>query len=130
MATRSRIAIETQSGSFLSAYHYWDGYPTGLGANLVKNWTDYDKVYEAIELGDASTWGSDKESNFYYGRDRNESDTEPMTSENIMDLLERGFKAHEDYLYILSTDGEWRYYWYHDLEACLSLNDELTEAVE
>ena len=59
MATRARIGIERTDGSILTSYCHYDGYPGGLGYNLVTNWTNYDKVLEAIELGDASTWGSE-----------------------------------------------------------------------
>ena len=34
MATRSRIGIELQDGSILSAYHHYDGYPDFLGVAL------------------------------------------------------------------------------------------------
>ena len=34
MATRSRIGIELNDGSILSAYHHWDGYPQWLGRIL------------------------------------------------------------------------------------------------
>ena len=56
MATRARIALELKDGSFISSYQHWDGYPGGLGFNLIENWDNYDKVKEAIELGDASSW--------------------------------------------------------------------------
>ena len=56
MATRARIALELKDGSFISSYQHWDGYPGGLGYNLLDNWNNYDKVKEAIELGDASKW--------------------------------------------------------------------------
>ena len=57
MATRARIALELKDGSYISSYQHWDGYPGGLGFNLIENWDNYDKVKEAIELGDASKWG-------------------------------------------------------------------------
>ena len=44
MATRARIALELKDGSFISSYQHWDGYPGGLGYNLIENWDNYDKV--------------------------------------------------------------------------------------
>ena len=44
MATRARIAIELTDGSILSSYHHWDGYPAGLGFNLISHWDDADTL--------------------------------------------------------------------------------------
>mgnify|MGYP000072853475 CR=1 FL=1 len=57
MATRARIAIQ-QGKQIIGAYQHWDGYPGGLGYNLVDNWYTADKVTKAIKLGDSSKWGS------------------------------------------------------------------------
>ena len=57
MATRSRIGIELKDGKILTSYCHYDGGLASLGYNLVSNWMDYDKVLEAIQLGDASSWG-------------------------------------------------------------------------
>ena len=54
MATRARIGIENADGSITTSYHHWDGYPAGLGFNLVNNWADEDLLGAAIALGDAS----------------------------------------------------------------------------
>jgi hypothetical protein len=56
MATRARIGVELKDGKILTSYVHYDGYLAGLGYNLVSNWMNYDKVLEAIQLGDASTW--------------------------------------------------------------------------
>ena len=54
MATRARIGIENADGSITTSYHHWDGYPAGLGFNLVNNWNTAEKIAPAIALGDAS----------------------------------------------------------------------------
>ena len=116
MATRARIALELKDGSFISSYQHWDGYPGGLGYTLIEHWTDYDKVKEAIELGDASKWAytvgskidfDDRKAkdydiqNVYYGRDRGEKDVGHHKHMNGVVLLDEAFNSGEEYLYIL-----------------------------
>ena len=116
MATRARIALELKDGSFISSYQHWDGYPGGLGYILIDHWTDYDKVKEAIELGDASKWAytvgskidfDDRKAkdydiqNVYYGRDRGEKDVGYHKHLNGVCLLDEAFKCGEEYLYVL-----------------------------
>jgi len=123
MATRARIALELDNGSFISSYQHWDGYPGGLGYNLIDNWTDYAKVKAGIEQGDASKWGyivgekidfDDRSNpmhdvqNCYYGRDRGEHNVGPKTHATITDLLENGFNAGEEFLYI-AREGKKNY---------------------
>ena len=116
MATRARIALELKDGSYISSYQHWDGYPGGLGYILIDHWTDYDKVKEAIELGDASKWAytvgskidfDDRKAkdydiqNVYYGRDRGEKDVGYHKHLNGVCLLDEAFKCGEEYLYVL-----------------------------
>ena len=120
MATRARIAFETQVGEIVSAYHHWDGYPAGLGYNLIKNYAgDRDKFMEAVMLGDASHWGktpypSTSEHSFdnaeddvsvYYGRDRGEKNTAPVTFTDMADFEANWNMAGEEYAYVLRLDG-------------------------
>ena len=94
MATRARIGIQNEDGTITASYQHWDGYPGGLGYNLVDYWTDANKVREAIALGNASKWGfiigtkvdfDDRNDplhevqNVYYMRDRGEKDQGPTT---------------------------------------------------
>ena len=128
MATRARIALELKDGSFISSYQHWDGYPGGLGFNLIENWDNYDKVKEAIELGDASKWGvivgekidfDDRENpmqdvqNVYYGRDRGEKNTEYRKHLNGVCLLDEAFNCGEEFLYIFkeTKDGVWEWFY-------------------
>ena len=128
MATRARIALELKDGSFISSYQHWDGYPGGLGYNLIENWDNYDKVKEAIELGDASKWGAivgekidfdDRENpmqdvqNVYYGRDRGEKDVGYHKHLNGVCLLDEAFDCSEEFLYIFkeTKDGVWEWFY-------------------
>ena len=120
MATRARIAFETKVGEIVSAYHHWDGYPAGLGYNLVKNYIgDRDKFMEAVMLGDASHWGSkiypstslhsfdnaEDDVSVYYGRDRGEENTAPVTFTDMADFAANWNIAGEEYAYVLRLDG-------------------------
>ena len=104
MATRARVAIQ-QKNQIIGSYQHWDGYPSGLGYNLVDNWYRADKVIKAIKLGDASKWGQfigekidfdNREAdsydyqNVYYGRDRGEKDCGYKIYKDEDDYLKKG----------------------------------------
>ena len=121
MATRARIALQLNEDKIIGSYHHWDGYPGGLGYNLIDNWYKADKVEKAIMLGDASKWGQfigekidfdDREAdsydyqNVYYGRDRGEKDCNHKVYTSEQAYLENGFKSGEDYIYLGKLTGE------------------------
>jgi hypothetical protein len=120
MATRARIGIENADGSITTSYHHWDGYPAGLGFNLISHWDDADKLREAISLGDASNWGKriapkgehsfnapEEGVNVYYGRDRGEDNVGPVSFDNYDDFADNWNMAGEEYAYVLRRDGTW-----------------------
>ena len=121
MATRARIGLELKDGSFISSYQHWDGYPGGLGYTLIDHWNDYDKIEEAIQLGDASSWRymvgqqidfDDRNNplhdvqNCYYGRDRGEKDVGPKKHLNGVCLLDEAFNSGEEFLYVFRLNGK------------------------
>jgi hypothetical protein len=134
MATRARIGLELDDGSFISSYQHWDGYPGGLGYMLIDHWSDYKKVKEAIELGDASVWrytigeslidqdtdipgriDSDYQ-NVYYMRDKGEKDANHKRHLNGVCLIDEAWKSGEDYLYVYKDIGkgtEVKYEWFY-----------------
>ena len=120
MATRARVAIQ-QKNQIIGSYQHWDGYPGGLGYNLVDNWYKADKVTKAIKLGDASKWGhfigekidfdnrqadSYDYQNVYYGRDRGEKDCGYKIYKDEQDYLMNGFKSGEEYIYLAKDVGQ------------------------
>jgi len=128
MATRARIALELKDGSYISSYQHWDGYPGGLGYTLIDHWNDYDKIEEAIRLGDASSWRymvgqkidfDDRNDplhdvqNCYYGRDRGEKNTENKKHLNGICLLDEAFNCGEEYLYVYKDTGNGKYDWFY-----------------
>ena len=121
MATRARVAIQLKEDKIIGSYQHWDGYPGGLGYNLIDNWYKADKVEKAIMLGDASKWGQfigekidfdDREAdsydyqNVYYGRDRGEKECNHKVYTSEQAYLENGFKSGEDYIYLGKLTGE------------------------
>ena len=134
MATRARIGIQLPNGQIKASYQHWDGYPGGLGYNLIDNWTNLEKVLKAIKLGNASHWGmiigdktdfDDRKNemhdiqNVYYGRDRGEKDQGPRTYVDEQEYLAEGWGSGEEFIYLMKdtghkdpfgeTQGEWFY---------------------
>ena len=120
MATRARIGIENADGSITTSYHHWDGYPAGLGFNLISHWDNPETLREAISLGDASNWGKriapvgehsfsapEENVNVYYGRDRGEDNVGPVSFDNYDDFADNWNMAGEEYAYVLRRDGTW-----------------------
>ena len=120
MATRARIAIQTENG-IIGAYQHWDGYPGGLGYNLIDNWYKADKITDAIKLGNSSKWGviigekidfDDRNNpmqdvqNVYYTRDRGEKDQGPRTYKDEAEYLAEGFNSGEEYIHLAKNTGE------------------------
>ena len=120
MATRARIATQLSNGQFISSYHHYDGYPAGLGYNLIENYDDDAKTLEAIKMGDASYWKenihpNDVEHSFdspeddvsvFYNRDRGESRTGPFVFNSLEELLDGYSMAGEEYLYV-RQNSQW-----------------------
>jgi hypothetical protein len=128
MATRSTIALEFADGTVQQVYCHWDGYLSNNGVLLQNNYSDPFKLRELIDLGDVSslrpTVGTqhafsqfetemssedyDKlygEMTTFYGRDRGEKGTDARKFKDFADYVENF--AHEEYAYILRTDGLW-----------------------
>ena len=120
MSTRSRIGIELQNGSIVSAYHHSDGYPEWLGKTLTEHYTTKEKVTELIDGGDMSScwtkerWNDQLQKNYgpqYYSQ-RGE-DCPPRLDADLCEyLLPAG---SEEYAYLF-TNGEWVCYHMHQYD--------------
>ena len=105
MSTRSRIAIETESGTVKSIYCHFDGYVSGVG-KILYNHYDKEKLEKLIELGDISSLGESTENTVAYHRDRGE-DLHSIDYLNIEGLFGNCFRSGEEYAYYLNKDGVW-----------------------
>jgi hypothetical protein len=128
MATRSTIALEFADGTVQQVYCHWDGYLSNNGVLLQNNYSDPFVLRELIDLGDVSSLGKivgtkhdfsrldtqmpeDEYERLYgdmttfYGRDRGETGTGAKSFKDFEDYKENF--CHEEYAYILRTDGVW-----------------------
>ena len=121
MSTRSRIGIELQNGSILSAYHHWDGYPEWLGRILNTHYNAKSLAEELIDGGDMSVawtderWDDSGVEGVYgpqYYSQRGE-DCPPRLDADLCEyLLPAG---SEEYAYLF-TNGEWVCYHMHQYD--------------
>ena len=105
MSTRSRIAIENESGIVNSIYCHFDGYVDGVGKTLFNHY-DKEKLQKLIELGDISSLGESTEDTVAYCRDRGE-DLHSTSYLDVEGLFELGFESGEEYVYCLNKEGIW-----------------------
>ena len=128
MATRSTIAMEFADGTVQQVYCHWDGYLENNGAILFKHYVDPFKTRDLIDQGDISSLGTvvgekhdfsrldtplpaDEYERLYghmttfYGRDRGETGTSAKRFADFADY--KANFCHEEYAYILRTDGNW-----------------------
>ena len=110
MATRSRIGIELQDGSILSAYHHWDGYPQWLGRILTTHYNSREQAADLIDGGDMSScwndtvWGEDRTDGNKYGPEYYSARGEncpPRYDQTREEFLSDG----EEFSYIFTSAG-------------------------
>ena len=128
MATRSTIALEFADGTVQQVYCHWDGYLSNNGKLLLENYSNPFTLRELIDLGDISSLrtevgekhdfsrldssmpADEYETKFghmttFYGRDRGEQGTSAKKFADFADYKENF--CHEEYAYILRSDGNW-----------------------
>ena len=117
MATRSRIAIETETGRVLSIYSHWDGYPSHHGPILLEHFQDPAKVKNLIDLGNISSLAPEisapeghsfenqiKGFTVFYGRDRGEEKQEAKSHFDRNSFLRSDV---QEYGYLFTNEGKW-----------------------
>lgn len=127
MGTRSTIALEYADGTVDQVYCHWDGYLEHNGKILQEHYSNPFKLQELMDLGDVSSLGinigrkhsfspfeGDKNDydeaqaegcTTFYGRDRGETGVGARRFKSFADY-KQNFQ-HEEYAYILRTDGKW-----------------------
>mgnify|MGYP001547886428 CR=1 FL=1 len=101
MSTRSRIGIQNENGSVTSIYCHYDGYPEGVGKELVENYNSPDKINNLLSKGDMSSIHS----NEHY-KDRGETNVDAMVSANEQAYVKDTDQSWGEYAY-LYRNGEW-----------------------
>jgi len=96
--SRSRGAVELPNGKVKSVYCHWDGYPDGVGRDLLNmGFNSTDEVEEFINEGDRSTV------ELSYKAWRNE-DCPPLEHDSVSSFFNGDI---EEYGYLYTTKGEW-----------------------
>jgi hypothetical protein len=120
--------LEFADGTVQQVYCHWDGYLDNNGKILFQHYVDPFKTRDLIDQGDISSLGTvvgekhdfsrldtqmpeDEYERLYgamttfYGRDRGETGTGAKKFKDFEDYKENF--QHEEYAYILRTDGNW-----------------------
>jgi len=115
MATRSRIGLQLETGSIVSVYHHWDGYPQWLGVTLNKKFNTKENIAELLDGGDISCCDSDSDwernkvdNHVQYYNDRGEK-TEPKLDLNFDDYVNNA-NSGEEYVYVFTPNSKWECY--------------------
>lgn len=117
MATRSTIAVVHEDGSVSQVYVHWDGYLENNGDILRKHYATRGSVEELVKLGDLSSLGTfihpTGQHNFdcpeenvcvFYGRDRDETGTEPRRFTTVEQYFQEYQSEEYNYLF---RNGQW-----------------------
>ena len=120
MGTRSAIGIEHHNGKIEAVYCHWDGYISNNGKILLNNY-DRDKTLTLMTMGEVSSLKSEigekhdfddrseetKDWCKFYRRDRDETDVDSRTFDDIQDFV-KNFEAGAEYHYVLRLSGIWQ----------------------
>jgi hypothetical protein len=100
MSTRSTIAIQNQDGTVRACYVHWDGYPSGVGADLLKDFDTPEKINARLDKGDGSSLYDG-----FYGED----DTDAKVFSDDVHYLKQSKWGWIEYQYLFK-DGDWYVY--------------------
>ena len=111
MSTRCRIGILNEDGSVDSIYCHFDGYPEGVGTELIESWTNEGNIRELIKLGNISSLGDCLLKCDAYIRDRGEDEEGNLArhDESMAEYIKQGENIWIEFLY-LWVNGEWHVY--------------------
>lgn len=101
MATRSLIGIQNTDGSIAFAYCHWDGYPTGVGKNLIG--LGRREARALINKGDMSSLGE-----HYINRGESWDIVKPKEITTLKLFIDQRRRYGCDYAYLISKTGTWK----------------------
>lgn len=122
MGTRSNIGILNSDGTVRAVYIHWDGYPTGVGAELLKDFKTPKAINARLDQGNGSTLYE----GFY--KDPGEKDQEAMVFKSKDEYLTEHICGWVEYQY-LYEDGKWNAYKVPDDEGKSVLMGDLKNVV-
>ena len=106
MSTRSNIAIEMEDKSIRVVYCHSDGYISGVGKTLLKNYKNYDDVLKLINYGGISSLADNFNDTSFYCRDwgrKNEDKPTQYNNEFCM-MYEMTGATMIEYLYLFKNN--------------------------
>lgn len=120
MATRSMIGAQNENGTVQAIYVHWDGYPLGVGYNLLNSFNSEELAYALVEGGSLSTLAtrypgkvSTLEDIHYQNlmSDDDEDGEEYYSGEKYFFDSVEGFMAGgfagEEFCYLCNLEGDW-----------------------
>lgn len=100
--TRSKCKPTTIENDYLGVYCHWDGYPTGVGERLLKNYSDYESIVNLIAGGDCSCIAENMVRHYANKKGEKWKFIKPRQIKKIGDI-----GGWFSYTYIFK-DGKWR----------------------
>jgi hypothetical protein len=99
MATRSLIAVQNADGTFLSIYCHWDGYPSGVGKDLLNEHNGAQAARALMKHGDLSTL-----SPLASYRSRSGKNVDAQVHNSMEDLHSFALDCGVDWIYLWTTE--------------------------
>lgn len=96
MSTRAHVAIKKKDGEFLHMHHHCDGYPSGVGSELVGILKDFDKSNQVWEPENLQKFINEQEDDYR--------------------ITEHGVVWDQEYVYIIDCDRKVLSGYYKGLE--------------
>ena len=112
MSTRSIIAMKTKENTIKGIYCHFDGYLEHNGKYLINSYNNYEKVLELINLGDISSLNESIENSIFYGRDREEKNTNcfEVSFKEFNKMCQNNWCGVE-YIYFFTPNRKGEYRW-------------------
>ncbi len=105
MSTRSCFALVNHDDTVRACYVHFDGYPSGVGAELVKDFSTPELINARLDKGSGSTLYD----GFYKDRGEDEEDVGAKTFADVAHYLKQTRWSDVEYQYLF-RDGVWYAY--------------------
>lgn len=103
MSTNASISKMNENGTLKTVYLHWDGYVKGAGLTLKTAYATEEAIDELLSYGDISELGESVDQCVFYGRDRNEDNTEARTYSFLRECI---LDEKQEYNYVFVA-GKW-----------------------